>query len=189
MNLQRGFIPISLIMYGVAALVALAAIGTVIYKVRHWCNAACVEQRDRADVAEASIKAAQDRATAIALLWAGNVTREDTNAKQRDADRTARFAPIVAASRALPADVARTRFPAAAARVLDDAIRAGNANLTEPAREPAKEAGAAPAAPAGAVDVAGITAWGVDVAALYASCADQVLGWQAFYSGLQGAQQ
>jgi len=191
MNRQRG----SLLFMALGAVALLAIAATLIWKAQHWCNTACenakaetVKQTARVAALEGSIKAAQDRATAIALLWSGNVTREDSNAKQRDADRAARFAPIAAAARGLPASSARVVFPADAARVLDDAIRAGNAPTAGSAREPAEGAGAAPAAAAGVVDVAGITTWGVDVAGLYSSCVDQVVGWQKFYAGLQQAQ-
>lgn len=199
MSNQRGFIPIGLIVYGVAALAVMAALGVAAWKVDHWCNSACKnaqleikQQSARADAAEAAIKAAQERATAIALLWAGKVTTEETNAKQRDTDRAARFGPILAASRSLPAADARVRFPAPAVRVLDDAIRAGNAAIARPAAEPEKAAATAAATAArtdDAVDVAGVTQWGVAVSALYAACADQVRGWIDFYAGLQRAQQ
>ncbi len=194
MNRQRGFIPISLIMYAVAALAVMAALATLVYKVNHWCNAACTAQTERADAAEASINAAQDRATAMALLWDKERQGRESDARQRETDRTARFAPILAASRSLPADVARVRFPDAAARVLDDAINASNARLAGPASEPAKEAATAPAAPtstvdaANQVDVASVTQWGVTCASMYAASVDQILGWQDFYQGLRQAQ-
>lgn len=191
MNRQRGF---GLIAYGIGALVFIAAIGGLIYAVQHWCNSACQEQSDRADRAEASIRVAQERATAIALLWAGKVTQEDTHAREREADRTTRFAPVVVAARNLPAAVARGVFPIPAARVLDDAIRASNTAPTRSASEPAKEP--TPVAPSteevdevDEVDVSNVVDWGVTVASLYTACTDQVRGWQDFYHGLQQATQ
>lgn len=188
-------IPFRLIAYGIAALIALAAIATVVYKVRHWCNAACVEQTQRADKekvradgAEERIAEAQKRASAMVALWDTERQARERDAVQREGERNARFGPVENAARSLPAAVARTVFPAPAARVLDDAIAAGNAAIARPADEPAKSPGPASPNPAGAVDVAGVTTWGVAVAALYAACADQVRGWQDFYSGLRRTQ-
>ncbi len=185
---QKGFIPISLIMYAVAALAVMAAIATLVYKVNHWCNKACVAQTERADKAEAAIEDAHKRATAMVLLWDKERQGREQDAKQRDVDRTARFAPILAASRSLPADVARTPFPAAAVVVLERAIDAGNASITRPSGEPPEATGPAPTAPAGVVDAGGLTEWGVNVSGLYATCVDRVHGWEDFYTGLRNAQ-
>ncbi len=168
-----------------AAVALFALLAWLVYAVNHLHNAAWNEEHAARSAAEASIKAAQERATAIALLWAGNVTKEEVRAKQSDADRTQRFAPILSAAHRLPPAVAGVVFPAAAARLLDAAIDAGNASI---AGSPAPPAEGAAAIAGAATDVASVTQWGVDVARLYSACRDQVVGCQSFYGGLQESQ-
>jgi hypothetical protein len=193
---QRGMVPVGLIVYAVLALGALAVIGAAAYRVNHWCNAACaaakaetVKETARADAAEQAIAAAKAEAERMRSRWAAETVALQVAAVQLEGERNARFAAVASAARGLPAVDARLRFPTSAAGVLELAISAGNATIARPPGEPAKETVAAPAAAEGAgFDVAGVTAWGVACAKLYAEVADQVTGWQAFYARLQAAQ-
>jgi hypothetical protein len=192
MNRQRGFFvaawAIPYILYAVAGIAILAAIGTVAYKVNHWCNAACAVQTTRADRAEAAIRTAQQRASAMALLWDKERQGREADARTAEANRLAAFVPVEAAARNLPAPVARVLFPATAARVLDAAVGAANAQIAGPATVPPEKAAAPPADPAGTVDVGGVVAWGIACAKQYAEVAAQVTGWQTYYASLQAAQ-
>lgn len=154
------------------------------YWMEHRCNVACQDARVERDAALESIARAKAAERAIAALYGEQVLATQKAEAQRDGERNARFAPIESAVRQLPPADARLRFPASAARVLDDAIRAGNARLAEPATGPDQEARAV----ATDTDVASVTAWGVTCAKQYAELVDQVLGWQSFYAGLQHAQ-
>lgn len=191
MNRQRGF-AITLILYALAALAVLAAVGAIVWKVQHWCNAACKDAQAetvaavaRAEAAEAAIDRAKKETARVTLAWAADSVAAQTRAIEAKGERDVRFAPIHNAARGLPAADARVRIPDSAVGVLDRAVDAGNATITRPAAGAADQARATPADPAGVVDVAGLTAWGVQVAQQYAACADQVTGWQTFYGGLQ----
>lgn len=186
----RGFVSVGFVVYALATLAVLAALGTVAWRVNHWCNAACEAQTKRADAAEGSIKAAQERATAMTMLWDGERQKREADAKQHEADRAARFAAVDAAANRLSPTVGRVRFAADAVGVFDAAINAGNAGIARPAGDPAKETAAASAAAADRdrVTVADVTGWAVAVIKLYAECADTVTGWQSFYEGLRFAQ-
>lgn len=191
MNRQRG-IAVTLILYAVAAIAAVGIVAGLWWKVDHWCNKACgTAQTERdaalADVAKLteSIAAAERETKRVMLAWAADSVAAQTRAIQAEGERNARFAPIHTAARSLPAADAGVRIPASAVGVLDRAVDAGNAAIARPAAEAAGQAAAVATDPAGAVDVAGLTTWGVQVTEQYAACADQVTGWQAFYAGLQ----
>lgn len=190
MNKQLGF-AVGLLMYGLAALAAVAVVGTAVYKAKHWCNSACESaqaeteaQKARADRAEAAIKTAQKEAERLRLAWAADSVEAQRRLIQREGELNVRFLPIQGAARSLPPAIAGVPFGAPAVRVLDNAVSAANAALTGPAAQAAPEARSAPGAPEGS-SVGLITAWAVDVTKLYAACVDQVLGWQAFYASLQ----
>lgn len=191
MNRQRG-IAIDLILYLVAGAFILGLAGWAVWQAQHWCNTACKDAKAeaatataRADAAEAAIAAAERETKRVLLAWAADSVTAQTRAIQAEGERHARFTPIHTAARSLPAADAGVRIPASAVGVLDRAVDAGNAAIARPAAEAAGQAAAASPDPAGAVDVAGLTAWGVQVTEQYAACADQVAGWQTFYAGLQ----
>lgn len=195
MNRQRGFIPVSLIVYGIIAVVVLAAIGGAVYSVRHWCNDACKNAQAetakaiaRADAAEAREAAARAEKERVTRAWAAESVAAQLAAAQAEGERNARFVPVESAARGLPAAVARAAFPTDAARVLERAVDTANHAIARPAAEPPEAATAAPAAAAGAFDVEGVTTWGVACAKGYAELAAQVTGWIAFYGRLQAAQ-
>jgi len=193
---QRGFADlVTLVIYGVIfAVVAGTAYGAW-RTLNGWCNGACEAARAetvtataRADAAEAKIAAANAEAQRVRLAWAADSVEAQARAIQAEGERNARFKPIHAAAKSLPAADARIRIPDSAVWVLDSAVAAGNVTIAGPATEAADQARAPPADPAQPVDVEGVTAWGAQVAQQYAACADQVAGWQTFYAELQRKQ-
>lgn len=190
MRHARGFVTVGFVVYAIAAVAVLAVIGTAAWRINHWCNAACKAEGVRADAAESTIKTAQERATAMTMLWDAERQKREADANARQADRAARFVAVDSAVVRLPAATGRIPFPSNAVRVFDAAIDAGNAGVARSAGEPAKETAAASAAPADGerVTVGDVTNWAVAVAKVYAECADMVTGWQSFYEGLRVAQ-
>lgn len=72
----------------IGAAVLVVSLWTVWYKVDHWCNAACKPAIERANAAEAAIQAAQERATALALLWASNLEQVEIRYVDKVRERT-----------------------------------------------------------------------------------------------------
>ena len=193
---QRGFADmVTLVIYaGIFVVVAGTAYGAW-HTVNTWCNGACEAARAetvtataRADTAEAKIVAAEAEATRVRLAWAADSVAAQSRAIQAEGERNARFTPIHNAARSLPAADARVRIPDSAVGVLDSAVAAANATLAGPAAEIAGQTATPPPDPAQPVDVAGLTAWGAQVAQQYAACADQVTGWQDWYQRLRDKQ-
>ena len=193
---QRGFADlITLVIYaGIVAVIAGIAYGAW-RTLNGWCNGACEAARAeaatatiRADAAEAKIAAANAEAQRVRLAWAADSVAAQTRAIQAEGERHVRFKSIHSAAKSLPSADARIRIPASAVGVLDRAVDAGNAAIARPAPGAADQARATPADPAQPVDVAGVTAWGVQVTEQYAACADQVAGWQDWYRRLQEKQ-
>lgn len=165
-------------------LLAALVVGSLWYAEEHRCNAACKAQMKRADASEAREATAKRMAAAIAVKYGEQVQATAAAEVKLEGERNARFVPVESAAHNLPAAVARIRVPASAVRVLDDAVDAANASLAKPAAG-AVESARAPAADS---DLEGLTAWGVTCAKQYAEAADEVIGWQRFYAGLQAAQ-
>ena len=189
MKTQRGFAElVTLAIYAGIALAIAGVLYGAYYSVQHWCNTVCKDARLERDGLQAEKKAAQERATAMTMLWDRERTAREADARQREGDRNARFVVVEKVAATLPAADAHVRIPDSAVRVLDGAVAAGNAGIARPATEPATETRAPPADPAGAVDVAGLTGWVVTAARQYAACTDQVAGWQAFYGNILAAQ-
>lgn len=134
--------------------------------------------------------AAMARTTAITLAWDQKRIEAETAGKVADDERAKRMAESQKRLAALPAAVAAVVVPGRALSLLDDAIRASNpAPAAGPAAAPVESPAAAPvAAPEQDGTVGLLTAWGLDVVRLYDACREQVIGWQAFYRGLQAAQ-
>jgi hypothetical protein len=146
MKRQRGSILITLLIYGAIALAVSAAIYGVWRSVNGWCNGACVEAREERDAATAEgerlaglIKAAQERATALALMWSEAVQRVEVRYVERAATRSTEFAGIrERAGRIAHAEIAiPVPLSADVVRLLNDVHAAAN------------DAGAGPAAGAG----------------------------------------
>lgn len=177
---QRGFAEV-LILYAIIAIVAVAAIGGAVYKVNHWCNTVCEDARAEVVMLKAEKAAAQERATAIALLWSGQVDKTASAESQLETLRHARAETVRAAAAALPAADRGRVVPAAVVRVLDSAAGAANSAGTT--------TGAEKAAPTSADTSLGVlTDWAVVVTEIHAECRDRVAQWETFYAGLRAAQ-
>lgn len=182
---QRGFvIPVTLILYAVAAAAVLGAIAFMKYEAEHWCNKVCTSARAERDQLAKEKTDALRREAAIATLYGQQVEATAAAESARERERAQRTAEVRAQVRALPAADAGVRVPAAVVRVLDAAASGANAAGT---------AGRAPEATApaatGADSTGGLVAeWFADVAAIHAECRDRVAAWESFYSGLRAAQ-
>ena len=139
---------------------------------------------------EAYKKTAMERTSAITLAWDAKRIEAEQAGKVADDERAKRFAESKKRAQALPPAVAAVVVPGRALSLLDDAIRASDpAPIAGPAVAPVESPAAAPvAAPEQDGTVGLLTAWGLDVVRLYDACREQVIGWQAFYAGLQAAQ-
>jgi hypothetical protein len=172
---------------GIALAIFLAWAG---YKVNHWCNTACEDATARAVQAEGLIKEAQERATAIALLWSEAIQKVEVRYVEKAASNTLVFGSIrERAKRVGPSSSGTIRLAPDARRVLDDASAAANAGHPAPAKV---DNGPAQAVPAAAGD--GETfitpqefavAW-ADAAAAYA---DVYYKWEAAVRAYQALQQ
>lgn len=76
---QRGIVS-TLVLYGIIAAVVLGIVGTAVYKANHWCNAQCEDLMHEVEKLDFDIKVlqkekadAQERATALALMWSAKV--------------------------------------------------------------------------------------------------------------------
>lgn len=182
MTRQRGFvIPVTLILYALAAAAVLGGAAIVKHKAETWCNEACREARAERDQLAQEKAAALKREAAIAVLYGAQVAATQAAETKREEARHESFDPIRKRAGTLGAGV---RVPAAVVGVLADAARAANA-AGAPAG--AAEAAAAPAAPADSTGEL-VARWFVDVAEIHAECRDRVAAWEAFYSGLRAAQ-
>jgi hypothetical protein len=179
---QRGFvIPLMLILYAVAALAVLGAVGVAKHKVEHWCNVACTDARHERDQLAAEKKEAMRREAAIATLYGAQVAATQAAESKRDEVRHDTFQPIRNRAASLGVGV---RVPADAVRVLSDAASAANTAGT-PAVPDQAPAATPPSADSSSDQ---LVAWFVDVAEIHAECRDRVAAWVTFYRGLQAAQ-
>lgn len=177
----------------IAAAVALVALYLAVVGLKHSYDEG---KRDegRAEVQakfDAYVTAAMERTSAITLAWDAKRIEAETAGKVADDERAKRFAESKMRAQALPAAVAAVVVPAPAVGVLQRAID-DSAAATGPAREsePAHPIAAEHPDDTGAASTVGLlTAWGLEVVRLYDACRDQVTGWQAFYQGLQAAQE
>lgn len=177
---QRGFAE-GLILYAIVAVVTLAAIGGAYYKLQHYCNTVCKDARAEVGVLKSEKAAAQERATAIALMWSGQVDKTAKAEQQLETDRHARAEKVRTAAAALPAADRGRPVPAAVVRVLGDAASAANAAGT-----PTRAQETAP--PVADTSLGVLTDWAVLVTEIHAECRDRVRQWEEFYSGLRAAQ-
>ena len=77
-------IPTVPIVYGLAALVAIAVTGAIAYKAQHWCNTVCKEARGERDQLAAEKSAALKREAAIAVLYGQQVAATQTRKPSED---------------------------------------------------------------------------------------------------------
>lgn len=80
---------------GAMVLAVLAAVYAAWYKVDRTCwTTACKDQSVRAEVAESAIRVAQDRATALALLWAQSLEKVRIEYRDRVVVRDRQFSNL-----------------------------------------------------------------------------------------------
>jgi hypothetical protein len=98
------------------------------YRVDHWCNTECRHYRTSADTLQQEKQQAQDRATALALLWSEAINRVEVRyvevARTRS-DAAARLRERAGRIR-LDGGGVGVRVPPAAVGLLDDAHRLAN---------------------------------------------------------------
>lgn len=96
-----------------------------------WCNGACKRSLDELEIAQASLKAAQERATALALLWAAELDKVKVQYKDRVVYRTQTFGGIrervgkISTGVAIPVDPDTRRLLADITSVANDTSAAG----------------------------------------------------------------
>lgn len=137
-NRQRGFLALlapyaaKLILYGVIAAVIAGTVYGIYFKVMHWCNTACVQVTAERDQLAGTLKAAQERATALALLWAKSVDDAEAKERQRETEAARRYDSLLARAEAINRG-SGLRLSVGTIGVLTDASREANA-----ARPPAE---------------------------------------------------
>lgn len=152
-----------------------------------WCNGACEDARAELVTAQAQIQEAQDRATALALLWSEAInrvevryvemarTRSDAAARLREREGRIRF----------DSGGVGIRVPPAAVGLLDDAHRLANdPAATRGDQIPAAPVPAAPNEVEIETDVATWIATYLEAAIAYRDAADKHLACVAAYESL-----
>lgn len=121
------FIPILLraLPYILAAILA----GVVVYRANHWCNTVCKDARVERDQLVAEKMAAQERATALALLWAKSLDDAERKERERESEAARRYDSLLARAQAVDRGPGM-RLSVGTIRLLDDASAA--ANLARP---------------------------------------------------------
>lgn len=188
MTKQRGVIWLTLLPYLLGTAAVAGVIGWGYWQATNWCNRACETATERAEAAEARIVEAQERATALALLWADAVQRVEvqyvevvkwrtkvvTEWKERIADAgfagTIELAP---AARGLLGDIAR------------DANATGPAAGGEVAPAPVPQAAGEPVT----TSAQEWAAFAIDAAAAYAEASDKHRACVEWVGKIREAQQ
>lgn len=129
-------------------------------------------------LAEAELKTKKANAEIAASIADLEAAKAQLN-KERD-ERTKKFAQQI---KSLPPAVVNQPVPADAVSVLNDAVRASNAE-SAPA---ASKSGEAPAAATGDSTVGAIAVWGVEVTEQYSECVQQVDGLQKLWNDTRAA--
>lgn len=173
----------------------LAALGLVWYgwhRIDNWCNGACVDERERGaelsvmlSDAEERIVAAQERATALALLWAKEVDNVKVRHVRVIEYRKADFggAREAAGRIRLVTDGVAVRVPPDAARLLGDVADA--ANDTAAAGRDTQPAQAVPDAAGSDTTLTQWIAFATDAAEAYRDAADKHQACVAAYDTLR----
>lgn len=146
-----------------------------------WCNGACQDAREEVvalteerDGLLAGIKAAQDRATALALLWSEAIQRVEVRYVEAKRESTTVFAGLRERAGKIRESTARVRVPvpAGALGVLADAHRSANGGQDPaPAGGDSRAPEAVPEATGGQVDT-GLDEWVAFAAAAAEAYAD-----------------
>lgn len=151
-----------------------------------WCNGACEDARAELVTAQAQIQEAQERATALALMWSEAINRVEVRYVELAGDRADAAANLrERAGRIRPATAGVSiRVPADAVGVLGDVARFAN---DSPA--PAVDQGAAAPVPGPARDAdTTLTEWisfAVEAGAAYREAADKHAACVAAYDSLR----
>lgn len=166
---NRGFAGLALLLY---VLTAALAVGATYAFLEKRCNSACKDARAELVVLKAEKAAAQERASAMAMLAAQRLDDTDRAVRANQEKNDATIATLDARARALRGRL--IRVSADAARLLADAAVAANAGNATPAEVDHGPSPAIPdsAAPGSLVvfDEGELTAWGVRAGAAYLSC-------------------
>jgi hypothetical protein len=165
-----------------AALLVAFVVAAAWYKVNHWCNAACVNEKEEvvsltAEVAErdASIATTQKRATEMAMLWSAQVDKTEAAAHQTESQRVQTFSQLRDAANSVNRG-SGVRFSDAGRELFDRARSAAGGEATGPAAKPAETP--PPAASSAEEFVVQLYEWA-------AICRARVDEWASFYAGLQ----
>jgi hypothetical protein len=133
---------ITLLIRLVPYLLGAIFIGVLWWRADHWCNSACKEQTEivvkvqgRLTELSGRLAAAQERATALALLWAEAIKKVEVRYVEAKNRQVVAFAGVRERAGRIRVDLDRVRIrvPAVALGVLDDAARAANASPSGPA--------------------------------------------------------
>jgi hypothetical protein len=157
------------------------------YRVDHWCNTECRHYRTSADTLQQEKQQAQDRATALALLWSEAINRVEVRyvevARTRS-DAAARLRERAGRIR-LDGGGVGIRVPVAAVGLLDDASRLANDPPAAGGDQSAPDPVPAPA-DAVAIDTTLATwiATYLEAAIAYRDAADKHLACVAAYESL-----
>lgn len=160
------------------------------HRLDNWCNAACQSASSKLTIAEQQITAAQERATAIAMLWAKAINNVEVRYVEVVSERTAAASGLrERAGRIRPAtDSVSVRVPADALRVLDDAAKLAN-NSAAPAVDQRPTAPFPDAAGPAETTLSDWVAFAVDAAEAYRDAADKHSACVAAYESLTTQQE
>lgn len=120
-------------------ILAAILLGVVAYRANHWCNTVCRDARAERDQLVTEKKAAQERATALALLWAKSVDDAETKERQREAESARRYDSLLARAEAINRGNG-LRLSVGTIGVLTDASREANAARSTPVDQDPAEA-------------------------------------------------
>ena len=156
------------------------------HKADNWCNGACKDARAELSVAQGQIQAAQERATALALLWAkaiNNVEVRYVELAGNRADATANLRERAGRIRPATSSVA-IRVPDDALRVLGDVAEFANDTPAPEGNQGASEA--VPVAAGGAeTTLDEWIAFAIDAGEAYREAADKHQACVAAYDAVR----
>lgn len=185
---QRGVVS-TLVVYAIVAAVALAFVGGAVYKANQWCNMVCEDlmhelEESRFEVQKLAEEkqAAQDRATALALLWSAKVDEAARLALKLKEMHDAAYKEL----RVRAANVSRgggVRVAADLAGVLRDSASAANEGAPAPSGDPAPAPAVSDASGFETYDERELAQFFVDASAAYR---DAVNLWQACVQAYDG---
>jgi hypothetical protein len=160
-------------------LVAFAVVlASLWWQINGWCNAACRIAEERATLAEETIKVAQARASALALLWARAIEHVETRYVEKVVIRERDFAGLRERAGKINSDVLVPMSVPELVILRDAAALAGTDSAP-----PAADSGASQGVPA--------TAWtqfAIDAADAYADARDKHASCVAWANSITGAQ-